>query len=70
MNKHYQPCEIIQKFPACPFTEAQIGVLFSAGLLRGVRKHRYTLIEFDSVIALVKFRNENIERSKTKIDVS
>lgn len=61
------PGELIDKYPAIKkigWTSRDIGQLLSMGLLKGKRNYkRESLIDENSLLSLVKFRNELMKQN-------
>lgn len=61
------PTEIIEKLNGhCPYSPSEIGTLLSLGLVNGNRRSRMVLIDLESFLTLIQYRNDLIETRKVK----
>lgn len=51
------PSEIKLTNPKIPFTESELGTLLSLKLVKGAKKSTLTLIDYNSVLELLNYRN-------------
>ena len=67
------PAECIEEYPQLKkifgWDAKSIGVFLSKGLLKGTynRNKRVSLIEKDSLLSLVKYKNSLLEKNKIKL---